>query len=285
MVERCSWLGATVSLSFLVGSLSVACGSTNEPTSRQKNGHDGENQSLGGTSGNLGGSANTSGDSKSQPCEFGDDQKKCNGKADVACAPILRTTNVACSTDNDCFRGELCFETAAQSTSQGACRTVAGACLPRCGGNFDCDASQYCNVQSGQCQAEPHRGRRFGESCTLQEGTCAGDCVDLGDGNAECEEHCRVGSESGCGQMEFGGSGVACAFFAYDLADISKTQGAGDVGICAHLCDCTGDCPTGQSCLARPNAGYAGVCAGGIAQEATTRCQDNMGGAEGASAP
>src|SRR5690606_26339918 len=99
--------------------------------------------------------------------------------------------------------------------------------------------------------------------CTIDGDTCAGTCVAIDDDQAECEEYCRVGAQGGCGESELEGSGVACAFFAYDLSDIDESQGAGDLGVCAHLCDCNSDCPGAQLCLNQPTDGHAGVCAGG----------------------
>jgi hypothetical protein len=60
------------------------------------------------------------------------------------------------------------------------------------------------------------------------------------------------------------GSGVACAYFAYDLSALEKEQGAGDTGICALLCDCDDDCPGDQICLDFSIDGKAGVCTGGL---------------------
>jgi hypothetical protein len=99
----------------------------------------------------------------------------------------------------------------------------------------------------------------------------------------ECEQTCRIGAPSGCGAANLTEANVSCAFFAYDLTDAGITQGFGDVGICAVLCNCSADCPGAQRCLDYPVDAFRGVCAGGLDDtEALDACgSEALGGAGG----
>jgi hypothetical protein len=204
-------------------------------------------------------------------CDFGDDPDKCSGRSDLACAPAVIFGADACTTDTQCSDDELCLVD--QDTGEAACSEVVGECAPRCGGDFDCEDGQACDPESGECTSSAVSGKRFGEACDPQADECAGVCIEFADGTAECEEACRVGAPSGCGQEEIAGSSVACAYFAYDLSDLDVEQGSGDTGICAKLCDCDDDCPDSQMCLAISSGDYAGVCTGGLSAEQGTTCE------------
>lgn len=223
-----------------------ACGSTGDG--------DDTDDATGGTSGD--------GDSVApfEACEFGDDADKCDGDANVACTPVPEETGDECNRDSECEDGALCFESMDASASAGECLRIVGRCLPI---------------------EEPAEGDRFGESCTVGQDSCAGSCVAIDGDEGECEEHCRVGASSGCGQADLEGSGVACAFFAYDLSDIDAEQGEGDLGVCAHLCNCADDCPGDQWCLSQPTGEFGGVCTGGVSGEEALHCRDGLGGAGG----
>jgi len=196
-------------------------------------------------------------------CEFGDDQTKCGGQEDLVCALELDPTGQACDDDEDCNSGELCFASA-DGAAEGTCDRIVGACasLPDTGA-----------------------GLPFGEACDPNATTdpCAGDCVPIGEeGGGECEELCRIGATSGCGEDVIASSDVACAFYAYDLSDAGIEQGAGDLGVCAQFCNCNADCPGQQLCLSAPTDAYLGICAGGIPSEAALeQCPSGAGGAGG----
>lgn len=222
------------------------------------------------------------------PCEFGADAEKCDGQNDLACTPVLGETGTSCDRDEDCGARELCFDSSDTDSdaSTGVCLRLYGECLPRCGGDFDCDDGRPCDIKSGTCREDAQNGgARFGETCESYD-DCAGICVPVTEEVSECEEHCRVGATSGCGVEELSGSNIACAYFAYALSDFGEDQGAGDVGICAQLCNCSSECPGEQKCNALPTRGFAGVCTGGEIEEELAHCPDlGAGGADGSSDP
>lgn len=180
--------------------------------------------------------------------------------ANLACTPVLEPTGATCDRDQDCAVGSLCFESASTDSSIGECLSVSGQCL-------ELEVSDV--------------GDRYGSDCTPGTTTCAGTCVPIDESGAECEEPCRVGEDSGCGLEFLQGNGVACAYFAYDLSALHIEQGAGDVGICAKLCNCHDECPGSQLCLDSPTDGYRGICTGGIDSDEAIQCEKGMGGAGG----
>lgn len=210
------------------------------------------------------GGAGASGDDDStgEACDFGPDESKCEGRSDVVCSPYVASGGDPCDRDAQCNDDELCLVD--DDTGRATCSRILGECSPRCGGDFNCPQGEHCHSENGTCQTKPPQGDGFGTSCDPEDSECQGPCVEFENGTSECEEHCRVGASSGCGMEKLEGSGVACAYFAYDLSALDVEQGAGDTGICAHLCDCNSDCPDDQNCLDWPMDGSAGVCTGGL---------------------
>jgi hypothetical protein len=204
-----------------------------------------------------GADTSTGGTNERDACDFGEDSEKCDGDESLACTPVLLSTGTACARDEDCEASALCFEQTDASMSTGECLDVVGACEPRCAGDFHCADGESCDRFTGECSSTVRGGERFGSSCA-EDDDCAGVCRVIDADEAECEENCRVGAESGCGFEQLEGSGVACAFFAYDLSDVDVSQGSGDLGVCADLCDCNDDCPGTQRCLAATRAWLAG---------------------------
>lgn len=239
-----TWFGIATALA-----MAVACNDAEQPPPGGHGG-DGGNEPAG---------------ESDEPCAFGDDAAKCGASSEAACFPVVGSAEESCASDADCTEGSLCFlNEEAASDPPGVCRALSGQC------DFVGNAGS---------------GLAFGETCTLSEDACSGTCVDVGydDGTGECEETCRVGAMSGCGEADLSTANVACAFFAYDLSDAGITQGAGDVGVCAQLCRCNSDCPGTQRCLDYPIGDFPGVCAGGIDDgEALEDCtSDALGGAGG----
>lgn len=197
-------------------------------------------------------------------CDFGHSAEKCGGTAARACAPSLVATQRECGRDDECARGELCFDNGG-GKGRGTCQEIVGECVEL---------------------TTRRNGDRFGASCDPRgKDTCAGRCVPVGNSGAgECEEPCRVGARSGCGVEDLSKTEIACAFFAFDLTDAGIAQGAGDLGICAALCNCDDECPGGQTCLDNPVRGFRGVCAGGLGADASLpHCPEHgIGGAGGA---
>lgn len=196
-----------------------------------------------------------------------------------SCSPFLDSTDDACDEDEDCPGDALCFQSERFDETAGECFTMIAACVEQCGGDFDCPSGSSCDRASGHCGDVVSNGRNFGEPCDPDKDECAGSCVQVANEIYECEEHCRVGSESGCGVENMSESGIACAFFAYNLIDFDVEQGAGDTGICSHLCHCNKDCPGDQLCYAAPQSGFDGVCAAGLAEsDSVPQCENDGAG-------
>jgi hypothetical protein len=202
------------------------------------------------------------GDDSRPACDFGPDESKCEGRADITCTPFVELGDDQCERDAQCGSDELCLVD--QDTGHAACSKIVGECSPQCGGDFDCPRGEHCHPKDGTCQKKPPTGERYGQPCDPVDSHCQGTCVEFDNDTAECEEHCRVGAPSGFGMEELEGSGVACAYFAYDLSALDVEQGAGDTGICARLCDCDDDCPGDQICLDFSIDGKSGICTGGL---------------------
>ena len=227
------------------------------------------------------GEGGTGQDGEAASCQFGENATKCDSSANQTCEPSLSDMEISCATDDDCGSDALCLENMA---SEPSCYAVSGICVAHCSSDAACplagDARSrtHCNPRSGLCEAEPAEGLEFGETCTPEQDECRGTCAAAG-ATYECEEYCRIGAASGCGESKLEGSGVACAFFAYDLSAIGAEQGAGDTGVCAKLCDCNADCPGAQRCLQFPTAESAGICAAGITEADSLACDAGAGGA------
>lgn len=236
--------------------------------------------------GGMGGDAGEVPLPESELCTLGEsntDQNKCQGEPNTpaqSCSPFLNSTDDACDEDEDCPGDALCFQSERFDQTAGECFTLIAACVEQCSGDFDCPSSTYCNRKTGDCGREPSSGLNFGEPCSPERDECAGNCVQVDDDKYECEEHCRVGSTSGCGAEDMSKSGLACAFFAYDLGSFDQQQGSGDTGVCSRLCQCNDECPGDQLCYAAPQSGFNGVCAAAIAEsESVPQCeQDGAGG-------
>ncbi len=211
-------------------------------------------------------------------CDFGNDNDKCGGRDTLACEPLIVPSTRGCERDKDCQSGELCFES---DDGGGVCEAVLGLCTPRCATDDDCGGGRFCEGASGECVAEEPSGLPLGASCDPSKQECAGRCVEVSPGVGECEERCRLGAQSGCGEELLSMSELICGFFAYDLRDLGIEQGDGDTGVCAKLCQCNADCPGDQRCLNNPVAKFAGLCAGGIALADSVVCQSGQGGAGG----
>jgi hypothetical protein len=164
-------------------------------------------------------------------CKLGDaasGEEKCRGRVDLVCSE------------------------AAAGSGQGYCR-------PACRSDRDC-GSRLCNLRTGLCGDAPPSGDPIGSACNPEESHCAGGCIDHGSNWAECSGVCRLNTP-GCGQTS---SRPPYDYWCY--LDPSNVGGDGDLGYCAHVCDCDDDCgrddavcePSGSL---ESDTGRAGVCA------------------------
>lgn len=170
-------------------------------------------------------------------------EPKCHSRQEMACNVYgLNPTGASCATDDDCPNGDLCSTT-------GTCGSPLTACLPACGGDYDCGAGQHCDFSSGLCLATEPAGLPIGSACTPPTGNetdaCDGVCFEH-DANdptvGECSAWCVFNNTSftGCGWDGTGKADAACLFGP--SFEGSGQPGNGDVGICGTLCDCNSDC-------------------------------------------
>jgi hypothetical protein len=166
-------------------------------------------------------------------------EPKCQQRADFSCSLLgLVTGTEECESSTECGPNQLCGDT-------GLCGDIVTACLPTCGGDFDCDAGQFCDFASGFCVAEKPTGLSIGSPCNPQATTdpCDGFCVPTPAGGTQgkCEAFCSL-SESliGCGWDGSGRAEAACLFGT--ILSPPGDYGTGDLGICGQLCDCNEDC-------------------------------------------
>lgn len=220
-------------------------------------------------------------------CDFGDDPKKCGERENYVCSPVLTPGKTSCTSDAACAEGSLCILEDESDPDSGLCSLVQGFCSPLCQSDDDCSEGRYCHPSSGECQSDKPQGAEFGASCELGSADCRGQCIAISSSVSECEERCRIGATSGCGADDLSQSDLplACAYFAYSLADAGIEQGSGDLGICAKLCSCNADCPGAQLCLPSKTKDFAGICTGGIALESSLPCEDGGGGGAGGGGP
>jgi hypothetical protein len=133
----------------------------------------------------------------------------------------------------------------------------AGYCRPACRSDIDC-APRVCDLKTGLCGDAAPSGDPIGAACDPNDSRCAGGCVPQGRSYAECGGVCSYDTE-GCGQKGDPPLDYWCSIAA------AKGSGPGDLGYCAKLCDCDGDCQRADAvCEPRSDlmakAGRHGVC-------------------------
>lgn len=217
---------------------------------------------------------------------------KCNERDEFGCGIIDVTPGSrACVDSDECTSGQLCVE--------GVCSDPVTACLPVCGGDYNCGEGQYCDFASGFCVTGEPEGLPIGAVCdpTAEEDPCQGFCVAVSDTEGMCSADCTLNtSASGCG---FNGDAAADAVCLWvpvyaDPEDVA----AGDTLFCGPMCDCNDHCLNeGWGCFpADPILGMgatdffrrAGVCAPiqgtDTIEDTLGACPDTgTGGAAGAS--
>lgn len=205
-------------------------------------------------------------------CDFGPatatfSPTKCHGRHEMACSALIGSTDGAgaCTVDTDCPAGPNGEE---PYCNDGTCANIIPACIPMCNKDSDCGTGLHCNPKTGLCNPTAPSGLDTGSVCVqpADGGTdpCKGICYQFGDGadaDYMCSNPCTAYETRSCG---WEGTGDADAWCLYGS---SYTQGAGDQGVCAQLCDCDDDCrnpnlicdplPSQLSALGR-----AGACVG-----------------------
>jgi hypothetical protein len=148
-------------------------------------------------------------------------------------------------------RSSLCFEqctvgsgasTKCHAAPSVACEPLSGGssgafCRPACSTNRDCP-ERACNLRTGVCTDEVAGvDSTLGMACDARvtSNDCDGLCVSLDSSHGVCSHRCIFGDSADCA----GTDGIVHAGGC-----VLSTPGGdiGDVGYCAQLCDCPGDC-------------------------------------------
>jgi len=131
-----------------------------------------------------------------------------------------------------------------------ACSVVDGmaACLPTCNNDTDCDPGQLCNPKNGLCENAAGPGAPLGSSCDFADplGSCRGICIGVQDTSGAsvgmCTQGCTVGHSGECGWTGSGATREGLCVFTPNEVVAGGGPGMGDIGFCALLCNCNGEC-------------------------------------------
>jgi hypothetical protein len=170
-----------------------------------------------------------------QGCTLGDpapNDDKCRGRVDSVCSETVTASGI-------------------------------GYCRPACRSDVDC-SPRHCDLRTGLCSDSVMTGDPIGSACNPDSSTCAGGCIPHGSTYAECSGVCSF-MTPGCGQTE--SSGPPYDYFCF--LDPAGTSGLGDLGYCAKVCDCDGQCGRSDAvCEPRPSiatqTGRQGVCGSAV---------------------
>jgi hypothetical protein len=172
-------------------------------------------------------------------------EPKCSEREEFGCGILgVVPGNGACLESTDCPTGQLCVD--------GVCNEAITACIPICGGDYNCGEGQFCDYLSGFCVTEAPTGLPIGAACdpTAAVDPCSGFCTAVSDTQGMCSADCTANtSGSGCGFNGTAAAQAVCTWVpAYaDPADI----GVGDTMFCGPMCDCNGECALeGWGCFA-----------------------------------
>ncbi len=182
---------------------------------------------------------------------------KCQLRADFACGILDTTpTTATCLDTNDCGAVEVCVD--------GVCQNMITACVPTCGGDFDCGSGQFCDFASGLCVPTAPTGLPIGSLCdpTLPDTSdpCNGFCLATDDTNTEgtCAAFCSASASAvGCGWNGQGSAEAGCLFATVVSRDAAGgiSLAESDLMMCGSLCNCNADCPAEADLCMDENAG------------------------------
>lgn len=207
-----------------------------------------------------------------------EDAAACNAFADSRCVVVQAGSAAAGTADDDAGVsgaadtadvGALCLpactlgQQGCAAVPGSACMPVAdgggggGYCRPLCVTDDDCPRGA-CDVRHGACMAGARRGANFGTACEDGTDSCDGVCASIEGARALCSQRCVFGETDRCGDLRADGIAGGC---------LLTTGGIGDVGLCAPLCECSGDCPDPDAVcdpldddVLRGAFGAAGLC-------------------------
>jgi hypothetical protein len=203
-------------------------------------------------------------------CTAIDPQSDCIGLpgTQTVCLRTCRSQDPTSLAENKCLTRTdvVCKSEVALSMATFSGARQRGWCFPQCGSDEDCPG-RVCDLERGLCVNAAPAGLPLGEHCESTAECLGGLCIAVAPGEQFCSAPCIVDQPVGCGY----GPSVAkrdagCLGALY--SGILSSEGAGDVGFCAELCDVDADCVQAtshnwvctQSALNLARFGRAGVC-------------------------
>lgn len=134
----------------------------------------------------------------------------------------------------------VCKSPAALGTAMFTGLRQIGWCFPQCNSDDDCPG-RACDLARGVCSDTPPTGAAIGARCE-GNGDCAGaTCVSIAADEQFCSAPCVFGQPVGCGYgLNPSVRGAAC--ITPRVTGFLSSEGQGDLGFCAELCDADTDC-------------------------------------------
>lgn len=190
------------------------------------------------------------------------------------CLRTCRSQNPTSVAENKCLSRSdvVCLSEVALGQAAFSGARQPGWCFPQCGSDEDCPAARVCDLGRGLCVAAVPAGAQLGEHCENNTQCPSGICAAVsGPGvtpiEAFCSAPCVLGQPVGCGY----GPSIAkrdAGCLGPRFGGILSSEGLGDSGFCAELCDVDADCVQAIShnwkCIlsagARERFGRGGVC-------------------------
>jgi len=174
------------------------------------------------------------------------DPAKCHGRDDMACVAISVVA----------LPGE-------------------GTCEPRCSRDDQCAAGRSCDRALGVCSLVERVGDGPGTECEpaeMYQSNCRGRCEPASDELFVCREFCVISAPEPCAASDPNRE-AACLLPYWG-------RGAGDLGECLELCNCSSDCPDATFCEPWNFGGsfdWAGACRVGPRSPDAPDCLDPVG--------
>jgi hypothetical protein len=208
-------------------------------------------------------------------CTAIDPQSDCvaqSGTASVCLRTCLNQDPTSLAENKCLTRSDVvCMSEVALMQASFAGSRQRGWCFPQCGSDEDCPG-RVCDLGRGVCVNAQPVGLPLGEHCENNMACASSLCVSVSAQGvtpveAFCSAPCVVGQPVGCGY----GPSVSkrdAGCLGPRFGGFLSSEGIGDTGFCAELCDVDADCVQSTShnwkCIvsdgARERFGRAGVC-------------------------
>ncbi|HEU4580488.1 MAG TPA: hypothetical protein VFS67_19665 [Polyangiaceae bacterium] len=177
-------------------------------------------------------------------CSAVDPDSECLGltATQSVCLRTCRNQDPRSLAENKCLTRPdvVCMSEVALGEADFTGARQPGWCFPQCGSDEDCPG-RVCDLQRGVCVDARPAGLSIGEACTGGTQCAGGICVAASATEAFCSAPCVFGQPVGCGygpsatQRDAGCLGPRFGGFL-------SSEGIGDSGFCAELCDVDTDC-------------------------------------------